>query len=426
MSTTASTKRRPLEKTKTPGIYKREGVYVVVYRDPHGRQRKAFAPTLAEARTVKAARTADVARGEFTQLSRVTFAEYAPQWLSSYKGRTRRGIRPETVIAYARELGFVPGEGGGWRALEPACGAVAFFGSRQLTEIEPRDIKAYAADVERRGVKPNTVRLALAPVKALLATAVEERLIRWNPAAGLRLTNSTEQLGEDGAEVVRAKALTSEQLGELIAQTPADWQLLVRFLAHTGLRISEALALTWADLDLGRRELKVTRRLVKGKLGVPKTRFARRTVRLSPGLAQDLWALRGAPAHDRADDAPVFQRADGRLLDRHRVYHVVNDAGKRAGVPWVGIHTLRHTCATLLFLSGLNAKQVQAWLGHHSASFTLDTYIHLLPGDLPEADFLDALIPVSRGNNGATRATETGRDEPTAAEPETVAAAGLS
>lgn len=58
---------------------------------------------------------------------------------------------------------------------------------------------------------------------------------------------------------------------------------------------------------------------------------------------------------------------------------------------WAGFHTLRHTCATILFRHGANAKQVQMWLGHHSPSFTLATYVHLLPDDLPEPDFLDGL-----------------------------------
>ena len=71
-------------------------------------------------------------------------------------------------------------------------------------------------------------------------------------------------------------------------------------------------------------------------------------------------------------------------------------AAKRAGVPWVGFHTFRHTCATMLFRHGLNAKQAQMWLGHHSPAFTLATYVHLLPDDLPDPGFLDALTDISR------------------------------
>ena len=64
-------------------------------------------------------------------------------------------------------------------------------------------------------------------------------------------------------------------------------------------------------------------------------------------------------------------------------------------MPWATFHTLRHTCATTLFRHGLNAKQVQGWLGHHAASFTMDTYVHLLPDDLPDPDFLDGLTGAS-------------------------------
>jgi hypothetical protein len=44
----------------------------------------------------------------------------------------------------------------------------------------------------------------------------------------------------------------------------------------------------------------------------------------------------------------------------------------------------------MLFRHGLNAVQVQLWLGHHSPAFTIATYVHLLPEDLPDAAFLDA------------------------------------
>jgi integrase len=68
-----------------------------------------------------------------------------------------------------------------------------------------------------------------------------------------------------------------------------------------------------------------------------------------------------------------------------------------AGVPWAGLHTLRYTCATLLFERGANAKQVQVWLGHHSPAFTLATYVHLLADDLPDADLFD--IGIVRAGN---------------------------
>ena len=77
----------------------------------------------------------------------------------------------------------------------------------------------------------------LAPLRALFADAVEEGLVRANPAAGLRLPRPVTR--EEESEE-RAKALTEKELRALVLAAPEEWKLLVRFLAATGLRIGEA------------------------------------------------------------------------------------------------------------------------------------------------------------------------------------------
>jgi integrase len=352
-------------------VFKRDGGgYVVVFRDTSGKQRKRVAKTLAEARTLKATLKADVRRGEWMEESRVKFRDYATTWLDTYAGRTSRGIREETLAEYRRVV---------------ERDAIPFFGSMPLAAIRPMDLKRYALHLASRGLKPNTLRLAIGPVRAMLATAVEDGLIRSNPAARLRLAHAV-PVKEEQQE--KAKALTEDELRQLIEATPDDWRLLVEFLAVTGLRISEALALSWADLDLGRRRVMVRRRVNAGKLAPPKTRFGRRDVPLSQGMARKLWLARaGQPDH-----ALVFAAHDGGYLDRFAVYRVVKAAAKAGHVPWVGLHGLRHSCASILFRRGLNAKQVQSWLGHHSAAFTLATYVHLIDDDFPDAEFLDDLL----------------------------------
>lgn len=67
---------------------------------------------------------------------------------------------------------------------------------------------------------------------------------------------------------------------------------------------------------------------------------------------------------------------------------VLRPAAVRAEVSWVGFHTFRHTCASLLFAAGKNVKQVQVWLGHADPGFTVRTYIHLMDDGLGDADFL--------------------------------------
>jgi len=106
VSDSVSQDARRLVKTATPGIYKRGARYVVVGRDPRGRQVKKFARTLAEARVKKAELRADVARGEYRTTARVSFADYAARWIATYDGRTARGIRIGTLRAYRRDLGL--------------------------------------------------------------------------------------------------------------------------------------------------------------------------------------------------------------------------------------------------------------------------------------------------------------------------------
>jgi hypothetical protein len=106
------------------------------------------------------------------------------------------------------------------------------------------------------------------------------------------------------------------------------------------------------------------------------------------------------------------------VLDSSNVMsRVLKPAARRAGVPWVGFHTFRHTCATRLFRRGLNAKQAQVWLGHHSPAFTLAVYVHLISDDLPESVF-DNEPPPQGGNKEARQPTETHRNGESSDDPE--------
>jgi len=80
---------------------------------------------------------------------------------------------------------------------------------------------------------------------------------------------------------------------------------------------------------------------------------------------------------------------------------------EEANLTWVGFHTFRHTCASMLFAGDVangvkakNAVQVQRWLGHHSPAFTLERYVHLLDDDLGDA----LSIPQGVKGRGRTRA----------------------
>jgi integrase len=362
-----------LEKTRTPGIFKRGSRYVFSYR-VDGKQRWESCRTIDEARRLKAARATDIERGEFEPRSRVILHEYAREWVERYQGRGRRGFREGTRADYRRQIE------------QYVC---RYFPARlRLTEITPSKIAGFVAwlcdeQAQKRLLSDATVRNIMAPLRACLTTAVREGLIRSNPARDVDLPHRpTVEDMEDG----EAKAMSRDELAAMLALVPAQWHLFFWFLAATGVRISEAIALQWRHLALDAPvpHVKVRRALVKGRMGPPKSRYGRREIPLDPLLTTALQEHRAAT--DWPDDEdPVFPAANGSPLMSNNVFRrVLQPAREAADLPWVGFHAFRHTCASILFAEGRNAVQVQRWLGHHSAAFTLATYVHLLDGDLGE------------------------------------------
>lgn len=183
---------------------------------------------------------------------------------------------------------------------------------------------------------------------------------------------------------------------QLLEIAPDDYKLLIETLASTGLRISEAIALQRRDLQLDelRPYLRVRRAIVRGRVEPPKSKHGRRKVPLSRPLAAKLTAHMNAVL-DRTDTAWVFASQIGTPLDADNLRsRLIKPLMREIGAPWAAWHTLRHTYASLQIARGANIVQLSRALGHHAASFTLDTYIHLLDDDGGDALDLGDLIAV--------------------------------
>jgi integrase len=173
------------------------------------------------------------------------------------------------------------------------------------------------------------------------------------------------------------------------------WSALYVLAVSTGLRQGELLGLRWEDVDLASATLRVRHTLqppgfpkgAPARLTPPKTRRSLRGVRLPHSAVAALLRHRELQDAERA-------RADGSWQDRGLVFP--NTLGgyadytnlvprhfkpllRRAGLPDIRFHDLRHTCATLMLAVGTNPKVVQETLGHANVSVTLDIYSHLLP-----------------------------------------------
>lgn len=145
----------------------------------------------------------------------------------------------------------------------------------------------------------------------------------------------------------------------------------------TGLRRGELLGLKWVDIDLERGDLRVRRQIarINGEVveAPLKTKNAYRTL----PLAEDTIGVLKAQKQKTGDSPWVFPSPTGRPISPDSVLHMLHRVLKRAGLPRVRFHDLRHTFATLALQNGVDVKTVSGMLGHFSAGFTLDTYAHV-------------------------------------------------
>jgi integrase len=187
-------------------------------------------------------------------------------------------------------------------------------------------------------------------------------------------------------------SLDREQTKALLEETSGDQLKALYVLAiHTGMREGELLGLKWEDVDLESGVLRLRHGLVRegGKtiLGDLKTPKSRRGIRLTRAAAEALSSHLERQLEEMERMGSLYQ--PGGLVFATKTGTLINPSNlrnrsfkpllKRAGLPNICFHDLRHTCATLLLSQGTHPKLVQELLGHATIAMTLDTYSHFLP-----------------------------------------------
>jgi integrase len=312
-----------------------------------------------------------------------TFKDYSERWLS---GVAALRCQVSSIEQYRNRLRL---------RLLPALGQLP------LTAITRERIKALVAEqyrsgshrTEGAGIAPQTVSAFMNTLVAILNSAVEDGLIPSNPAARWGRVIRPEQTQVDEIEVFTPAELT--RLLEVAERDYPDAYPFVLTLARTGLRLGEALALQWADVDFNQRVLLVRRSIRRAQTKVPKNGKARR-VDMSRQLCDVLrgWkTLRDAEAVIEGKDRTPWlfpallegvAAADG---FRRCIWTSIL---RRAELRYRKPHVLRHTYASLLIQAGEPITYVQQQLGHHSPAFTLAVYGHFVPrGDRRAVDALD-------------------------------------
>jgi integrase len=252
----------------------------------------------------------------------------------------------------------------------------------------------YLALLTRGGLggKPlslRTVRHCHAVLHVALEAAQRLDLIPRNPADHAAVPRRHPIPSTLGRPVLQV--WTAPQLRAFLDHSATDpFHDLYVVAAGTGMRRGELLGLTWADIDLDRRVLRVRQALsMVGRhpeLKAPKTR-RHRTLAIGPHAADALQRERARQQrharrlrqrwHNPWD--LVFTEPDGRWHAPDALTRAFRRVVATAPVPRIRLHDLRHTHATLMLQAGVPAKVVSERLGHASVRMTLDVYAHVLP-----------------------------------------------
>lgn len=355
--------------------------YAVIYEglDPvTGKERRSWHPagTSREEAERLAARLAAELNGRNDEGRSLSFGAYlTTRWLPGKKVELARS----TWDGYRRKID---------RHILPTLGSVSIRRLRPHHLEALYDQKLHPTD-GRKPLAPKTVLEIHLIIRGALNDAVRRGIVTRNVAVvahapKLRAIPKVEQ-----------QAWTAQQLQRFLREAaghrlfPAMW-----LSANTGLRRSELLGLQWTDVDLETATVSINRGLVSVGYDVHmsrgKTSNSRRAINLDSTTVQVLSAWRDwQQTEQRAvglkPSGWVFTNAAGNPIHPHSISQTFERIVKRAGVPKIRLHDIRHTHGTLLIKAGVPVKVVSERLGHGNPAFTINTYQHVLPGMQAEA-----------------------------------------
>lgn len=269
--------------------------------------------------------------------------------------------------------------------------------SRTLQNYKDRfkwNIKEHIGDMSLSDVKPlhcqnvlnrmadkyctSTIGLTRIAMYTLFESAVDNELMQKNPV--------TRKVGcSGGREPKPERVLTVDEQRIFLEAAKGQWNYnQYALILQTGIRAGELVALTWADVDLKRKLLRIEK-TAECKRGVWETRSpkSKSSIRDIPLTAEAIRILKNQKSKMRSlgvvpmehRDA-VFMSQSGNLIKNSTYNKDIRRICEKTGISHFSMHTLRHTFATRCAEAGMLPKTIQAILGHSSIGITMDVYVH--------------------------------------------------
>ncbi|KRK93064.1 site-specific integrase [Companilactobacillus futsaii] len=280
------------------------------------------------------------------------FYKYYEEWIELYKVNA---IRSVTLDKYYMSLKWIT-------KLAPEL---------KLNDLNRRTyqklINDYALEHEKQ-----TTQDFHHQVKSAIMDAVDEGLIKQNPTRKIIIKGK-----KPGNK--KPKFLNQYELQQLIRQldlgTELNWDWYILLVAKTGLRFAEALAITPNDFDFSKQLLSVSKtwnyRATKGGFQPTKNFSSIRKVQLDWQIAMQFSQM----VKDLPENEPIFVK---QRVFNSTVNNRLTVLCKRAEVPVITVHGLRHTHASILLFAGVSIASVARRLGHSNMTTTQETYLHII------------------------------------------------
>lgn len=241
---------------------------------------------------------------------------------------------------------------------------VPVFGNREIACVERYELESFFS-TQAAKYSRSTIRSMRISLGVLLSYAVRNGWLKEDPSKGAKLPRAENCAGRR----VHRRVLTPSQTTSIAEKLSEPYATLVLFLAVTGLRIGEAIAIKWSDFEGD--VLHVQRRMYDGKVDTTKSRDSKRRIPIPAALLERMKTL-------GTTGEWIFHARGGVPLNPgNSLKRYIRPVAKELNIELGGWHDFRHTVATSMLRAGHGAKVVSELLGHSDISITLRTYDHV-------------------------------------------------